>query len=134
MNFKIHPPICYVRLAKIYDFASFKTFLILHHTTHAWGSTHRHSRLLLGLVADETLGGEEHAGDRSGVLQSHTGHLGRVDDSSLAQILVDIGTGIVTKVALTLADFLDNYCTLATGVGCRLYHHQLRHLPRWQHG
>ena len=42
------------------------TFTELHHASHAWGSTHRHCGLLLGLVADEALGGEEHASDRGG--------------------------------------------------------------------
>ena len=34
-------------------------------------------------VAEDALGGEEHAGDRGGVLQSHAGYLGGVDDTAL---------------------------------------------------
>ena len=87
----------------------------LHHATHARCTAHRHSRLLLGLVANEALGGEEHTGNRSGVLQSNTSHLGRIDDASLAQVLVLVQTGIVTEVSLALTNLLyDNGTFLAS--------------------
>src|SRR5581483_11136990 len=40
----------------------------------------RHCALLLRLVGDDGLGGEEQGGDRRGVLQRGAGHLGGVDD------------------------------------------------------
>ena len=35
----------------------------LHHSAHSRCTTHRHGRLLLGLVAEHTLCGQEHAGN-----------------------------------------------------------------------
>ena len=75
-----------------------------------------HSRLLLRLVADEALSGQEHTCYRSSVLQSHTLYLGRVDDTSCAQVFVLVLTGIVTKVALALANLVHYDSALATGV------------------
>ena len=88
----------------------------LHHPAHTWGTAHRHSRLFLRLVYNQTLGGQEHTSDRSSVLQSHTSHLGGIDHTSLTQILVDIGTGIETEVALTLANLLNHHSTLGTAI------------------
>ena len=39
------------------------TLQILHHSAHAGSTAHRHCRLVLGLVDDETFGRQEHAGD-----------------------------------------------------------------------
>ena len=77
----------------------------LHHAAHAThsGSTHRHIGFFFLLVADDTFGSQEHTGNRSGILQSHTSHLGRVDDTAGFHVLVFVLTGIVTEVAFSLA-------------------------------
>ena len=59
-------------------------------------------------VAEDALGGEEHAGDRGGVLQGHTGHLGGVDDAALEQVLVLLGAGVVAVVGLAVLHFVDD--------------------------
>ena len=53
-------------------------------------------------VAEDALGGEEHAGDAGGVLQGHAGHLGGVDDAALEEVLVLLGAGIVAVVRVTV--------------------------------
>ena len=60
----------------------------LHHATHARCTAHRHSSLIVWFIDDETLGGEEHACDGCSILQSHACHLCRVDDTSLAEVLI----------------------------------------------
>ena len=91
----------------------------LHHATHTRLCCGHH-RLLLGLIDDEALRGEEHASDGCCVLQGYASHLGRVDDTSCAEILVDVLAGIVTVVALALADLINHHGTLATSVGDNL--------------
>ena len=88
----------------------------LHHAAHAThsGSTHRHIGFFFLLVADDTFGSQEHTGNRSGILQSHTSHLGRVDDTAGFHVLVFVLTGIVTEVAFSLAYFLNNHRTFQT--------------------
>ncbi len=54
----------------------------------------RRRRVLLGLVGDDGLGGEEQGRDRGCVLQRRAGDLGSVDDAELDQILVDAGGGV----------------------------------------
>ena len=78
----------------------------LHHATHAWGTAHRHFRLVLLGVADDTLGSEEHTSDGGSVLKCYTTHLGRVDDARLAQVLISVLTSVVAEVALLAAHFL----------------------------
>ena len=53
---------------------------------------------LFFLVADHALGREQHAGDRSCVLQSDTRHLGRVDNTGGEQVLVHFGAGVEAEV------------------------------------
>lgn len=36
----------------------------------------------LGFVGDHTLGGQQHTGDRSGILERNTGNLSRIDNPS----------------------------------------------------
>ena len=69
------------------------------HAAHATHAAHaaaaRHGRrLLLGLVGDEALGGEDQGGDRRRVLQRRPGDLGRVDDAGLDQVLELAGGGV----------------------------------------
>ena len=58
------------------------------HTTHAAhaGVAGGHRGFGFLDVAEDALGGEEHAGDAGGVLQGHAGHLGGVDDTALEQV------------------------------------------------
>ena len=67
-------------------------------------------------VAEDALGGEEHAGDRGGVLQGHTGHLGGVDDAALEQVLVFLGAGIVAVVTLAVLHLVDDDAAFQAGV------------------
>ena len=79
MNTIIHPLICYIWFAKLYHQGLFRKhyslftfhYSLLHHSSHTWGTTHRHSRFLLGLVNNQALCCQEHTSDRSSVLQSH---------------------------------------------------------------
>ena len=76
-------------------------------------------------VAEDALGGQQHAGDRSGVvgradgtpLQGHTEDLGGVDDTALEQVassssagipLVLLGAGVVAVVDLAVLHLVDN--------------------------
>ena len=92
----------------------------LHHSTHSWGATHWHLRFLFGFVNNQTLCGEEHTGNRSGIFKSYTSYLGRINDTGLTHIFVLVGTGIVTEVALALANLLNDNSTLATTVNGNL--------------
>src|SRR5690606_40819483 len=64
--------------------------------------------LLLRLLGDESLGGEEQAGHRRRVLQRGADHLGRVDDAGLEQVLVLAGRGVPAVRALRGAHLLDD--------------------------
>ena len=81
----------------------------LHHATHARCTAHRHSSLIVWFIDDETLGGEEHACDGCSILQSHACHLCRVDDTSLAEVLIFACASVVTEVTFTLAYLLYDY-------------------------
>ena len=91
------------------------TLQLLHHSAHSRCTTHW-GRILLGLIHDEALGGEEHACDRGSVLKSNASHLGRVNHTSLAQVFEYVGAGIITEVAFALAHLLYYHGTLATGI------------------
>jgi hypothetical protein len=72
---------------------------------------------LLLLLADHALGGEQHAGDGSGVLQGHAGHLGGVDHACGKQVLVLLGAGVEAEVGLAVAHFLHHDAAFHAGVG-----------------
>ena len=70
---------------------------LLHHAAHSGvhgGSCGSGFRF----VSDHTLGGEEHAGYRSCVLQCYTGNLGRVDDAFCSATRVTL-VGSMTPAA-----------------------------------
>ena len=92
------------------------TLQLLHHSAHSRCTTHW-GRILLGLIHDEALGGEEHACDGCSILQSHACHLCRVDDTSLAEVLIFACASVVTEVTFTLAYLLYDYSALAACVG-----------------
>src|SRR3954454_7479224 len=56
--------------------------------------------LLLGLVHDQGLGGQQHAGDRRGVHQRGAGHLDRVEDALGDQVAVLARRGVVALAGL----------------------------------
>ena len=67
-------------------------------------------------VAEDALGGEEHAGDAGGVLQGHTGHLGGVDDTALEEVLVLLGAGVVAIIILAVLHLVDDDAAFKAGV------------------
>src|SRR5579864_4248485 len=72
--------------------------------------------LVLGLVGDDRLGGEEERGDRGRVLEGRAGDLGRVDDAGLEQVLVLARRRVEPEGALEVADALDDDTALVAGV------------------
>ena len=87
----------------------------LHHAAHA-RVAHRHGGFLLRLVNNQALSGQEHTGNAGGILKSHAGYLGRINDTSLAHVLILVGTGIVAEVTLALANLLDDNSALSTAI------------------
>ena len=59
--------------------------------------------LLLGLLGDEAVGGQQQTGDADGVLQGDARDLGRVDDAGFDQVLILVRVGVVAEAALALA-------------------------------
>lgn len=66
----------------------------LHHT-HAASCCSCCVWIFLGHVGHEGLGGEDHAGDGNGVLESASRYLGWVEDTSVDHVFVDILAGVV---------------------------------------
>src|SRR5262249_19166125 len=64
--------------------------------------------LLLGLVGDHRLGGEEQTGHARRVLQRAAHDLGRVDDAGLDQVAVLLAGGVEAVAALLVAHALDD--------------------------
>src|SRR5688572_18904022 len=69
----------------------FRGCLEVAHATHAARWHGRHGLLGLGLVGDYDLGRQDHAADRSGVLDGGAGHLRWVDDAALEHVGVLAG-------------------------------------------
>src|SRR3569833_172106 len=87
------------------------------HAAHAAARRTAGSRLVFLLLDDERFRREEEAGDRRRVLQRRAGHLGRVDDAGLDQVLVRVGERVVTeRVILRRTDLLDDDGAFTTGV------------------
>ena len=59
-------------------------------------------------VAEDALGGQQHTGNRGGVLESDTGNLGGVNDTAVEQLLKLLGAGIVAVVALAVLNLVDD--------------------------
>src|SRR5262245_15390987 len=72
--------------------------------------------LLLGLVRDDRLGGEEQSGDRCGVLHRRAGDLGRVDDARLDHVHVLAGRRVQAEARLQRLDLLHHNAALEAGV------------------
>src|SRR5215207_10121782 len=99
------------------------------HPAHAAAAARRRvAGFLLLLLHDDRFRREEERGDRRGVLQRRAGHLRRVDDARLDQILVDVRQGVVAElVVLARAHLLEDDRALATRV---LHDHAERLLDR----
>src|SRR4051812_23485884 len=67
-------------------------------------------------VGDDRLGREEQRGDRRGVLQRGTRHLGRVDDAFLEHVDVLTRRGVETLADRQRANLLHDDPTLEAGV------------------
>ena len=59
--------------------------------------TGRGGLLVLGLLDDQRLGRQQHAGDRGGVDQRGAGDLDRVEDALGDQVAVLAGRGVVAR-------------------------------------
>src|SRR5215469_15228697 len=73
------------------------------HVTAAWSGR---SLLLLWLLGDDSLGGQEQRGDGCCVLQGRTGHLRRVDDPSLEHVDVVAGSSVEAMTGVQAAHLL----------------------------
>src|SRR5206468_8291025 len=73
--------------------------------------------LLLRLLGDRGLGGEEQAGDAGGVLERAAHHLGGVDDARLQERLVGLGNRVEAEVVLARAHAGQHDRGLVPGVG-----------------
>src|SRR5271154_5820058 len=89
------------------------------HAAGAWGAAAVSCAGFLGFlnVGHQSFGGEHEARDGSGVLQSETSYLGRVNHACLDQVAVFAGVRVVAKVlVLGLADFAQNDGTFVAGI------------------
>src|SRR3954453_6716145 len=86
------------------------------HAAHAAVAAGHGRSVLLRLVGDDGLGGEEERRDGSGVLQRRAGDLGRVDDAGLDQVHVLAGGGVEAPAGVGVADLLRDDATLEAGV------------------
>src|ERR687894_448362 len=87
------------------------------HAAHAAVATAGHGRsVLLRLVGDDGLGGEEERRDGGGVLQRRAGHLGGVDDPAGDQVHVLTAGGVEAPAGVGVADLLRDDATLEAGV------------------
>src|SRR3954465_14911687 len=86
------------------------------HAAHAAVAAGHGRSVLLRLVGDDGLGGEEERRDGGGVLQRRAGDLGRVDDAGLDQVHVLAGGGVEAPAGVGVADLLRDDATLEAGV------------------
>ena len=68
------------------------------------------------MVADDALGGQQHAGDAGSVLQSDARHLHGVDDTRFEQVLVNLGAGVEAEVVLAFLHLVDHDRAFQAGV------------------
>src|SRR3954470_9779961 len=79
-------------------------------------ATHARACILVRLVGDDSLRGEEQRRDRRRVLQCRAGDLGCVDDAEFDQILVDPGGRIEALAAREVLDLVDGHTAVDAGV------------------
>src|ERR1700704_2115916 len=85
------------------------------HTAHAARTTQGRF-FFLGHLSHQCFCGEHESGNRSGVLQRRAGHLGRIDDAGLHQILVFAGSHVEPFIAAALLYFLDDQSAFLASV------------------
>ena len=68
------------------------------------------------MVANNALGGQQHASDGGSVLQGHSRHLHRVDDTRGEQVLVNLSAGVEAEVVLAFHHLVDNDRAFQAGV------------------
>ncbi len=96
--------------------------LFLHHSTHSAHSTHtrRHSttgrRILFRNLGNHTLGSQQHAGNRSGILQCGSGNLGGINNTSSNKVFILLGGGIETHCSFESLYMLNDYRTFTSGI------------------
>src|SRR3954463_7135344 len=84
--------------------------------TSSWGRS-----LLLRDLDDHGFSGEQETGDGSRVLECCSGHLGRVDNAGLHQVLVDASFGVVAKVLFLGREYFSyNNRAFFAGIGDNL--------------
>src|SRR3954471_20953673 len=86
------------------------------HAAHAAVAAGHGRSVLLRLVGDDGLGGEEERRDGGGVLQRRAGDLGRVDDAGGHEVHVLAGGGVEAPAGLGVADLLRHDAALEAGV------------------
>src|SRR3954466_11004396 len=86
------------------------------HAAHAAVAAGHGRSVLLRLVGDDGLGGEEERRDGGGVLQRGAGHLGGVDDPVGDEVHVVAGCGVEAPAGVGVADLLRDDATLVAGV------------------
>src|ERR1700736_1001448 len=101
---------------RVFEFSLEWCSLVIH-PAHA-ARTSRARFFFLRQLRHQCFCGEHESGDRSGVLQLRAGHLGRIDDAGLHQVLVFAGSHVEPFIAAALLDFLDDQSAfLASVVG-----------------
>src|SRR5690606_14961304 len=86
------------------------------HAAHATRGVGTGATVLLRLVRDHGLRGQEQAGDRSGVLQRGTRHLGRVEHAGADEVLVLARDGVEALALRQALDLLHHDAALETAV------------------
>src|SRR3954452_19885960 len=86
------------------------------HAAHAAVAAGHGRSVLLRLVGDDGLGGEEERREGGGVLQRGAGHLGGVDDPAGDEVHVLAGGGVEAPAGVGVADLLRDDATLEAGV------------------
>src|SRR5271170_2893467 len=86
------------------------------HTAHATGRVAGRGAGLLRLVGDDGLGGQEQRRDGRRVLQRRTGHLDRVGNAGLQQVLVLTGLRVQTVARWQVAHLFGHNPGLQPGV------------------
>ena len=87
----------------------------LHHPAHV-GHAPAGMTVLVRLVGDHGFGRQQQAGDRGGVLKRRPDNLGRIDDTCLHQVFVDLRGCVEAVGTLEVLDLVDNDGSFDAGV------------------
>jgi hypothetical protein len=91
------------------------------HVAHAAAARHRRRLVLLRLLDHDRLGGEQQAGDRSGVLQRRPGDLRRVDDAGATRSSYLVGARVVAVVGWSLLRTFSTTIEPSTPAFCAIW-------------